>query len=127
MAWNSADSKETKLEKLITQKWIAIFPDGQETWVDFRRTGYPRLFPSVQAWQGYPSFPVELQLRRIPHDESDENIQLYDMPNIEKALTIFGVPGQNAGGQRLYFEGDPAVYPWTYDEETGWFVPINFL
>ncbi len=124
--WDDSDSKEVKLEKLITQKWIAIFPNGYEAWTDYRRTGYPRLFPSVQAWQGSPSFPVELQLRRIPHDESDENIQLYDLPNIEKALTIFGVPGQNAGGQRLYFEGDPTTYPWTYDVETGWPIPKNF-
>lgn len=127
VAWNSADSKETKLEKLITQKWIAIFPNGQEAWVDYRRTGYPRLYPSVQPWEGTPTFPVELQLRRIPHDESDENIVLYDMPNIESALTIFGVAGENAGGQRLYFEGDPTIYPWTYDEETGWFIPKNFV
>ena len=98
VAWSDDDSHEVKLEKIITQKWIAIFPDGNLAWVDFRRTGYPRLFPSVQAWSGVPSFPVELQLRRIPYDESDENIQLYDMPNIEKALTIFGVPSQNAGG-----------------------------
>ena len=125
VAWDESDSDETKLEKIITQKWISIFPNGHEAWVDYRRTGYPRLFPSVQAWQGVPSFPVELQLRRIPHDESDENIQLYDLPNIEQALSIYGEKGQNAGGQRLYFEGDPAEYPWTYDEN-GWFEPKNF-
>ena len=126
VAWNEGDSDETKLEKIITQKWISIFPNGHEAWADYRRTGYPRLFPSVQAWQGVPSFPVELQLRRIPHDESDENIQLYDLPNIEKALTIFGQAGKNAGGQRLYFEGDPAEYPYVYDEVTGWPIPKNF-
>ena len=112
---------------MITQKWIAIYPSGHEAWVDFRRTGYPRLFPSVQKWSGVPSFPVELQLRRIPFDEGDENILLYDLPNIEKALGIFGKGvGLNSGGERLYFEGSPADYPWTYDEETGWFVPKNF-
>ncbi|MBR5323239.1 MAG: SusD/RagB family nutrient-binding outer membrane lipoprotein [Muribaculaceae bacterium] len=126
VAWDENDSEEVKLEKIITQKWISIFPNGNEAWVDYRRTGYPRLFPSVQAWQGVPSFPVELQLRRIPHDESDENIQLYDLPNIEQALSVFGMSGENSGGQRLYFEGNPAVYPWTYDEK-GWFVPINFV
>ena len=126
VAWNDADTDETKLEKIITQKWISIFPNGNEAWVDYRRTGYPRLFPSVQAWQGVPSFPVELQLRRIPYDESDENILFYDLPNIEKALSIYGEKGKNAGGQRLYFEGDPAEYPYVYDEVTGWFLPCNY-
>ena len=131
VAWNDADSDETKLEKIITQKWIAIFPNGNEAWTDYRRTGYPRLFPSVQAWQGVPSFDVELQLRRVPHDESDENILLYDLPNIEQALTIFGQPGQNSGGQRLYFEGDPAEYPYVYETgddnpRKGWPIPKNF-
>ncbi|MBR4119429.1 MAG: SusD/RagB family nutrient-binding outer membrane lipoprotein [Bacteroidales bacterium] len=131
VAWDDTDSKETKLEKIITQKWMAIFPNGHEAWVDYRRTGYPRLFPSVQKWQGVPTFPVELQLRRIPHDESDENILLYDLPNIEAALSIFGQPGENSGGQRLYFEGDPAEYPYEFETgednpRLGWPIPKNF-
>jgi hypothetical protein len=47
VAWDDADSDEVKLEKIITQKWIAIFPDGQEAWSEHRRTGYPKLFPVV--------------------------------------------------------------------------------
>lgn len=137
VAWNESDDKETKLEKLITQKWIAIYPNGYEAWTDYRRTGYPRLLPSVQPWQGVPTFPVELQLRRVPHDESDENILLYDLQNIKTALSVFGQPGENSGGQRLYFEGDPTEYPWTYEPEyledgitknpkAGWPIPKNF-
>jgi len=41
--WNDADITEAKLERIITQKWIANFPLGHEAWSDFRRTGYPRL------------------------------------------------------------------------------------
>ena len=126
VAWDDNDTEEVMLEKIITQKWIAIFPSGHEAWVDYRRTGYPRLFPSVQKWQGVPSFEKELQLRRVPHNESDDNVANFDLANIKKALTVFGEAGKNSGGQRLYFEGDPAIYPWTYDEETGWFVPKNF-
>ena len=70
VAWNDGDSDETKLEKIITQKWISMFPNGgYEAWTDFRRTGYPRLFPVPEQnkWTGTPSFPVELQIRRIPN------------------------------------------------------------
>ena len=33
---------EEQLEKIITQKYLAIFPDGQEAWTEWRRTGYPK-------------------------------------------------------------------------------------
>lgn len=131
--WNDADTDETKLEKIITQKWIAMFPNGgYEAWTDFRRTGYPRLIPVPEAnkWTGTPSFPVELQIRRVPYNESDENI-LIDLNNIENALTVYTEKGQNSAGMRMYFEGDPADYPWTYDEDTesstyGRPIPKNF-
>lgn len=45
--WEEKASKEEKLERIITQKWIAVYPDGQEAWSEFRRTGYPKLFPVV--------------------------------------------------------------------------------
>lgn len=43
--WNTAATNEEKLEKIITQKWIACYPEGVEGWTEQRRTGYPRLFP----------------------------------------------------------------------------------
>jgi len=45
--WDETASKEQKLERIITQKWIAAYPDGQEAWSEFRRTGYPKLFPVI--------------------------------------------------------------------------------
>lgn len=46
VAWNESASEEQKLEKIITQKYLAIFPDGLEAWSEWRRTGYPRLIPA---------------------------------------------------------------------------------
>ena len=31
-------SKEEQLEQIITQKWIAVFPNGNEGWAEVRRT-----------------------------------------------------------------------------------------
>ena len=45
--WNDGAAFEENLERIITQKWIANFPLGTEAWADYRRTGYPRLFPVV--------------------------------------------------------------------------------
>jgi hypothetical protein len=36
-------SQEENLEKIITQKYIALFGNGIEQWNDYRRTGYPVL------------------------------------------------------------------------------------
>jgi hypothetical protein len=45
--WDDAASDEVKLERIITQKWIAMYPEGQEAWSEFRRTGYPKLYPVI--------------------------------------------------------------------------------
>mgnify|MGYP003095541059 FL=1 len=37
--WDSGASKEEQLQRIITQKWIAVFPLSTEAWVDYRRTG----------------------------------------------------------------------------------------
>ena len=39
---NWQNDKEWQLEQIITQKWIAVFPNGNEGWAERRRTAYPR-------------------------------------------------------------------------------------
>lgn len=41
--WNDADSDEVKLQKIITQKYLALYPNAVEAWTEYRRTGYPYL------------------------------------------------------------------------------------
>lgn len=48
VAWDANTTAEMKIEAIITQKWLANFTLGFEAWCDFRRTGYPRLFPSAR-------------------------------------------------------------------------------
>ena len=48
--WNEADTDELKLEKIITQKYIALFPYSFEAWTEMRRTGYPKTLP-VLNWE----------------------------------------------------------------------------
>jgi hypothetical protein len=50
--WDEAASNEQKLERIITQKWIAMYPEGQEAWSEFRRTGYPKLWPVTVNFSG---------------------------------------------------------------------------
>ena len=41
--------KERQLEQIITQKWIALYPDGWEAFAEVRRTGYPKLIPLLNS------------------------------------------------------------------------------
>ena len=45
--WNESASNEEKLERIIDQKYLAIYPDGYEAWTELRRTGYPRQYPVI--------------------------------------------------------------------------------
>lgn len=72
---------EQKLEQIITQKWIAGFPEGLNGWAEYRRTGYPHLFPvkncNVQSeyLQGSQADLVRIGIRRLPfaYDEINNN------------------------------------------------------
>jgi hypothetical protein len=48
VAFESSNT-ERALEQIITQKWIALFPNGWEAWAEARRTGYPKQLPRVQS------------------------------------------------------------------------------
>lgn len=66
---NSSDDNKVKLEKIITQKWLAQFPMGLEAWNDLRRTGYPRIFPVNDIGDG--SLGKGRMIRRIPWNMTD--------------------------------------------------------
>lgn len=66
---NTNDDNKTKLEKIITQKWLAQFPMGLEAWNDLRRTGYPRIFPVNDIGDG--SLGNGRMIRRIPWNMTD--------------------------------------------------------
>lgn len=72
--WDDAASNEVKLEKIITQKWIAMFPEGAEAWSEFRRTGYPKLFPIVENnSSGEISSTIMIRRLRFPESEYSTN------------------------------------------------------
>lgn len=99
--WNFDDSLETKLEKIITQKYIALFPLSTEAWTELRRTGYPKLFPVLNTDDGDGSIKQGEMIRRIPllpNNEKSKN-------RLEKAL---GGPDKQA--TRLWWDVDKANF-----------------
>lgn len=97
--WSDAASNEEKLEKIITQKWIAMFPEGQEAWSEFRRTGYPKLFPMKANYSG-GTIDSDILIRRLPftHAEYRDNAA-----EVAKATQLLK-GGVDNGGTRLWWD-----------------------
>lgn len=98
--WDAAASKEEQLERIITQKWLAIFPDGQEAWADYRRTGYPKLFPVVHNNSG-GSISTEEQIRRLPYPAIEYST---DNGSAVKEAVQNLLGGPDNGGTRLWWD-----------------------
>ena len=96
--WDENDTNEKKLERIITQKWIAMFPDGAEAWSEFRRTGYPKLMPVVINNSG-GKIDTKTQIRRInfPITERTNNAAA-----VQKAIDLLG--GSDNGATRLWWD-----------------------
>lgn len=96
--WDEAASQEEKLHKIINQKWIAMFPEGQEAWSEFRRTGYPKLFPVVANYSEGTipkgEFPKRL---RFPRNDRNAN-----SAEVEKAREM--LKGEDNEGTRLWWD-----------------------
>ena len=50
--WDESADAQTKLERIITQKWIALYFNGNEAWAEYRRTGFPKLIPVAYNGSG---------------------------------------------------------------------------
>ena len=68
---------EQMLEKIITQKWIAAYPEGCEAWAEFRRTGYPKLLP-IKINNSNGIIPIGETPNRLPFPISIHSNELYD-------------------------------------------------
>jgi len=103
IAWNAGDTFEHNLQRIITQKWIAIYPDGEEAWSDFRRTGYPKLFPVVVNNSG-GAISTTAFVKRIPFaaDEDQNNPK-----GVATGITELG--GPDNGGTKLWWDKNPLV------------------
>lgn len=107
--WNESDSKETKLEKIITQKYIASFPYSYESWVDLRRVGYPKLFPILGVADsdgtiGAGDSKVQTKeniMRRIPWASDDPQTKA-DIE--ETGLPALGNGATDTQGQHLWWD-----------------------
>jgi len=101
IAWNEAGTTEEKLEKIGTQKWIALFPNGAEAWAEYRRLHYPVL---ITPATNYSNGVVDTNkgIRRCPYPVSEQT----DNPE-GYASGVSALGGQDNAGTRLWWDKKP--------------------
>lgn len=96
--WDNSAGFEKNQERILTQKWLAMFPEGQEAWSEFRRTGYPKIFPVVRNNSG-GTIDTNKQIRRVPFPQSEYNA---NKAEVDKAIILLG--GADNGGTRVWWD-----------------------
>lgn len=104
--WASTDTNEQKLAKIITQKWLSMYPyNAHEAWAEWRRTGYPNLLPTMVNNSGGVITTVNQQngkdkagMRRLPFS-SKETTNNGD----NKAAAVRMLGGADTGATDLWW------------------------
>lgn len=97
--WTGTD--EEKLEKIMIQKWIALYPNGQEAWTEYRRTGYPKLHSTITNYSnGEVDSEVGIRRMRFPTNKSTS---AEDIANLESARKLLR-GGLDKAGTRLWWD-----------------------
>lgn len=73
------------LRKIAEQRWLSHYPDGNQGWAEWRRTGFPVLTPAPGAGNPIP--------RRIPYGPNEP---LYNTTNYNAAAALYNNNSQNA-------------------------------
>lgn len=105
VAYNDGAGFEKQLEQIITQKWLAGYPDGFEAWAERRRTGYPVGYALIASLNPNIS-EVEL-FRRIPYPSNEK---INNPQALEDAIQL--LDGGDVSHARLWWDKKPlADYP----------------
>ena len=96
--WDDAATYEQKLERIITQKWIAIFPLGNEAWAEFRRTGYPKLATVITNNSGGEVPAGTFVKRQVFPDTEYQN----NATHVKEAVSLLG--GPDSQGTKLWWD-----------------------
>jgi len=90
VGFQSNASIETRLEQIITQKWLAVYPDSYEAWAELRRTGYPKTYPIIESRNEHLNEDEIFRRMKFVVGEIENNTQA-----VEEARGMLKGPDQN--------------------------------
>lgn len=104
VAFEAGGDKERQLEQIITQKWLALYPDGVEAWAEVRRTGYPKMLSRLNSEN--PDVPADQTMRRLIFVDSEY------ITNEDAVLAAMQFPelagrGGNTNSTRVWWDAKP--------------------
>ncbi len=91
-----ASDPATQLEQIMTQKWLALYPDGWEAWSEARRTDLPKLYPRMHS--DNPDVGPDEMMRRIDFVDVEYNT---NAAAVEEAKGYLN--GPDNGATRLWW------------------------
>lgn len=77
VAFDVSGSQERQFEQIMTQKWLALYPNGWEAWAELRRTGYPKQY--VRAASDNPDVSADEIIRRMVYTASEFNTNAQEL------------------------------------------------
>lgn len=104
--WDESASKEDKLQRIIIQKWIANFPLSTEAWAEYRRTGYPKLFPNRDN-KSEGTIDTNEQIRRLIYSDVEMNA---NNDELQKGIELLNKENTSSkfkgdiGGTRVWWD-----------------------
>jgi hypothetical protein len=99
VAFDVGGSKERQLEQIITQKWLALYPDGWEAWAELRRTGYPKMYDRLNS--DAPDVGVGDIMRRMKYPKSEYTTNGHA---VRAARDSTELGGMDLGSTRLWWD-----------------------
>jgi hypothetical protein len=77
----------TEIQKIATQRWLALYPNGLQAWFEWRRTGFPVLTPTPNATNTSKQIP-----RRYVYGQGQYAV---NKANVEAAASRMGGDSQD--------------------------------
>lgn len=100
VAWDESASQNDKIARIMIQKWIALYPDGQEAWSEMRRTGYPG-WVRINSYSYASGVQSNQLISRIQYPSTEYS---NNGANVNAAVQMLG--GTDNAGTRLWWDVD---------------------
>lgn len=96
--WDEYDSQEIKLQKIITQKFLALYPNAIEAWTEYRRTGYPFI---MKPFDTSVQQNIECDTCLTPERFKFASTEYSQNPNMAEVPALLG--GPDTGSTKLWW------------------------